>query len=217
METRRAPLPLVVLTMFALASTGGCNADDPDVNSPTPAAEEMSTSPGPAPAATAERPPTVDDDADRVPVEPESAPELQPEQVGNDTAAELIQPALESTSRLLAAPATLDVSGLTPLVSDEAFRQASAQAQEYAHQGWQQEGSPVVASAQLLEFDQDADPPRAVIEVCLDHSAVDIVNDAGESIVDENAPRRALTIFISEFRDNAWVVVDQTFPVDTSC
>jgi hypothetical protein len=151
------------------------------------------------------------------PVAAEGPSTLAPERVDDDTAAELVEPVVRADALLLSDPVALDTDGLASLAADEALLQVRATALEYEVLGWRQVGTPVVAFARVLEAELEADPPRVRVEVCLDHTDVDVVDDAGNSVVDPSASRRALNLFGLERRDGVWVVVDRDLPVDTDC
>lgn len=159
------------------------------------------------------------DDADRTsrPVEALPAAVLAPEAVDDESADELVVPVIETTSRLLSDPIGLDAAGLESVAADESLAQARAQTAEYSVMGWRQVGSPQVVSARVLELSESSEPPRVEVEVCLDHSAVDLLDASGRSMVNPDAPMRVLTIFVLEFRDGGWVATDQQFPVETTC
>lgn len=229
----RVARPLLIVSVVVLAA--GCDgadgrASDPATTTVTSADAVAVDSAGattagvPAsPSAPSSAPPddgereSEDDTAKEEPVEAVSPSELRPGEVDDGTAAELVEPLVDTSARLLADPSALDSDGLATLVAGEAMRQARATAQEYADLGWHQVGTPLVASASLVSLDADARPARARVEACLDHSAVDVVDAEGVSRVDPSAPRRVLNIFDLERRDGAWVVVDRTLPVDTDC
>lgn len=164
--------------------------------------------------------PASDSDAEAPtarPLHAQAPAELAPSDVVDERGDELVEPLIESTAELLADPAGLEASAMASVAAEEALAQVRSQTLEYSVLGWRQIGVPEVASARVLEVSESSDPPRVEVEVCLDHSATDIVDEAGQSVVDPEAPVRALTIFVLEFRDGAWVATDRQFPVETAC
>lgn len=224
---------MTVLAWCGLIALGGCNAEDSRsgevqanavasaVGDEVPAGTGASTGRDDSERTTGtpgdQGMPRDDEERTAMPVPAVPAADLAPAAVDDESAEDLVAPVIESTAALLADPLGLDVSGLEVLVSDEALAQTRAQTLEYSVMGWHQVGSPEVVSARVIEVSESEEPPRAEVEVCLDHTDVDILDESGLSIVDPTAQRRVLTIFILEYRDQAWVTIDRQFPVETAC
>ena len=94
-----------------------------------------------------------------------------------------------------------------------------AQAQEFASNGWQQSGSiKVVGEATISKLSTDGQPQVAVT-VCVDSSAVTVVDDSGASVL-AAAPqgtRKNLNIYTVQDVSGTWLVANHTFPNKTAC
>lgn len=192
--------------------TSTATAPDTSAGTQTPAdGEESAAADGDEGAAesTATAEPTV--------VE-ELAVTTPPEEVAEeDDADPLVTPYIEVSAEALAAPEDPDVDALTTVATGVALEGLQAQQLMFAESGLVLVGSPTVVSAVVQSVDREAEPPTAVVEVCLDQTDVDVMTTDGESVVDQSAPRRGLTTLTIQFVDERWVLAKQTFPVDTDC
>lgn len=78
----------------------------------------------------------------------------------------------------------------------------------YREQGWTQVGDPVDSVAAL-----DVGGDDAQITVCSDVSEVDVVDEAGESVITDDRLDQTLNAYVlerSEPAEHGWVVVDDT-------
>ncbi len=146
------------------------------------------------------------------------SPSAPPEQVTADEPADdLAKPLVEVSSEVLAAPQDADPDQIFSVAKGAALDSLTASVAEYSDRGWSQVGSPEVVATEVRSIAADATPPRAVLEVCLDYSNVDVVDDSGVSVVDAQAPRRVLNMFTMDYVEKRWVLVEQDLPVDTEC
>lgn len=146
------------------------------------------------------------------------APTVDPgDLVDDEPADDLAEPYVDTQSEVLSSPEDPDQDLLFSVAEGLALDSLQSAAAEYRERGWTQIGRPGVASTQVTASDPDAEPPRAVLDVCLDYADVDVVDTAGTSVVDSDAQDRVLNVFVMEYQDGRWVLVDQTFPDDTTC
>jgi hypothetical protein len=77
-------------------------------------------------------------------------------------------------------------------------------------------GSPTVSGLKVLRVDLDAQPPTAVVEACIDSSAVRIVDTRGRTVPQ---PRHARTReqFSLVWSGDRWLIDSQGFPDDPNC
>lgn len=222
MSASATPLPRVLLLRLAVSSClllglTGCSEGE---SSPAVGGSDPSV-PGATAAVTSTASPTDDTvetaAATGSPLPVRDASDVEPAAVDDASAPDLVEPLIEAGAELLGAPDEFDPTGLDTVAADTALAQARALAAEYAATGWRQVGTPVIDGVTVQEVDESSDPPRVTLDVCLDQSEVDVVDSDGVSMVDPDAPKRAINTYVLELRAGAWVVVDRTFPVDTGC
>lgn len=134
-----------------------------------------------------------------------------------EPADELAEPFVDTRSEVLSAPEDPDQDEVFSVAEGLALDTLQSTATEYRERGWTQTGRPVVVSTQVTDSDPNADPPQAVLDVCLDFAGVDVLDTAGTSVVDSEAQNRVLNVFEMEYQDGRWVLVEQTFGDDTTC
>lgn len=130
---------------------------------------------------------------------------------------ELAEPFVQVYAEALSTPEAPDQDALVTVAAGPALQELQALVQEFDDNGWSMVGTPEVVSSTVVSVDAEADPPSAVIEVCLDSSGVDVVDSSGTSQLDERAPQRALNIFTMDLVEGRWVLRERTFPVQTAC
>ncbi|WP_153392865.1 hypothetical protein [Ornithinicoccus halotolerans] len=243
--TQRGPrvVGVTLCLVLLVGCSGGGSEDAQDTAAPPEAATATATEdlapttvPDPAPAdadaatttAGTDMAPTTEGSAGHddstvtvtvtaPPSQPEAATAPPEELAESGPADELVTPAVVAQARALAAPEALDTEELADVTDDTMLDQIRAIASDYAMQGWTQVGVPQVVRSEIVDLNEQGDPPTARAEVCLDHSQVDIVDAEGESMRDPDAQMRVLTIYELEFTDDRWRVVRQTFPDETDC
>ena len=115
--------------------------------------------------------------------------------------------------------ATTPAIDFTQVAVGAALGALEAQAQEFASNGWQQSGAiTVVGKATTSKLPTDGQPQLAVT-VCLDSSAVTIVDNTGASVLAAAPPgtRKNLNTYIVQDVSGTWLVVNHTFPTETAC
>lgn len=226
----RGTLCLVVLMAGSLTA---CSADPDPADNPGSSDAAQGQSAADPGLSTAETPsgtdtseateePDASEDTATPSEEPEViagiAPDAPPAEINADESGEeIIEPFVEVNAEILATPEEPDLDKVVTVAAGPAQEQLRAALAEFADNGWVQEGAPSIVSSSVESIDPDADPPTAEVEVCLDHSGVDIVDTSGTSVVDPNAEQRILTTFTMHYLDDRWVLYQQSFDDDTEC
>ena len=141
----------------------------------------------------------------------------EPAQVDDEVASELVDPVVEVSSEALSVPSEVDWDAVVSATGGDLLADLEASVLEYTENGWTQEGSPELVDSALLEVDDEAEPPTARVEVCLDYAQVTRLDANGESLTDPDAEQRVRSVYAMEFVDGRWVAVAQTFEDDISC
>ena len=84
----------------------------------------------------------------------------------------------------------------------------------------QQIGESVVESAEVTEVNLEADSPYVLFRVCADFAAVDVVNEAGESIMSKSPDRSVYQIGVGndeEHTNGKWLVASEELLEEESC
>ncbi|OLT41882.1 hypothetical protein BJF86_02425 [Serinicoccus sp. CNJ-927] len=146
------------------------------------------------------------------------ASEVTPQQVAEDAdAGELVDPVVRVRSDALVTPDSVDWDEVVSVAGGGLLSDIEASVLEYTENGWTQEGTPELVSSTVLELDQQADPPTALVEVCLDHSAVRVLDANGQSLTDESAAQRVPSVLSLAFQDDRWIAVGQAFTDESTC
>lgn len=113
-------------------------------------------------------------------------------------------------------PAAID---FTAVAFGAALGELEAQNQEFSSNGWQQTGTVVVVGTATTSTQKRTGTPQVDVQVCLDSSAVQIVDDTGATVLKAEKPgtRRNLNIYAVQEVSGEWLVVNHTFPDDTHC
>lgn len=106
---------------------------------------------------------------------------------------------------------------LTGIATGALLGELEAVRAEYNNEGWSQIGAPEIVGLRVVQPPTTADPNDAVVEVCLDNSAVRIVDKNGVDVREPGSLQRVLNLYVLTFVDGRWVASDHTFPDDTTC
>ncbi len=109
-------------------------------------------------------------------------------------------------------------AALEQLAAGPALLELQSQADEIKANDWSLEGRAAVDDVKVVEA-LEAKDGRVRVEACIDSSAVVLTDQDGATIQPVVPPgtRRALNIYDLEKRDDAWIVVDHSFPDDADC
>lgn len=148
-----------------------------------------------------------------VPVEVPAAT-AAPAEVSADLAA-VVAPPMAGLNQALADPSvTVDLGGVA---SGTALTDLGSEQLEFQQQGLHQVGSIEVASAEVTQDDPAAAPPTLVVKVCLDRSAVRVLDANGKDVTNAAAQPRVLQIWTMQSVDGAWKLTDRTFADELAC
>lgn len=113
-------------------------------------------------------------------------------------------------------PAAVD---FTAVAYGVALGELEAQNQEFTSNGWQQSGTVVVVGTSTTTPLGDSGDEKIAVSVCLDSSAVQIVDNTGAAVLKAEKPgtRKNLNTYVVQNVSGAWLVVDHTFPDDPHC
>lgn len=212
-------------------TTGSPTPDDPTTSSPTP--DDPGTS-SPAPGDPSDGPssgPTPSDSPTSAsPASPGSPakPSAPATSGGTVTTAPGVLAEEEATELITIAIApqleqATTETALTDVLADIAIEgyaeELQAQWLELNSQGWSVTGAPTVATLEITALDDASDPVTAEVLVCIDSSAVQIVDADGKSVGDPDAAMaRALHRYtMIQADDGSWRVSSHAFPDNPEC
>lgn len=160
-------------------------------------------------------PPTPDPPRPLAPVTLPPSDMPPDEVVAGAEAAAIVEPPLAALEQALTAP---DVGVDFSQVADGiALNDLVAEADEYARDGVRQEGTFEVASATITDSTPTSEPPRIVVEVCLDRSNVKTVDTNGNDVSNPEALARVRQLWTMTFDAGQWKLVDRTFTDELEC
>jgi hypothetical protein len=185
------------------------------------AAIVLAVSGGPAadPAAGPAAGPSGSPTASGTPTPRPSAP-AEAEAPSGDTleqdTAEIVLAEYFDTVGTLSAPDDLEVA--SAVATGAALDEIESRLLEFEVQEWTLRGDTRLEDVTVLESDLDGTPPTATVSVCVDSSDVELLNTDGSAVPKvEGVSRRAINIYTLAFADDAWRVLDHTFPDDPTC
>lgn len=186
---------------------------------PAPAASQPAA-PAPAPAAPAAPAPVTGADVPALAID--NAQITVPVKT---TVAEFITKGSQISTDKIAAPVpgtprppAPDVD-FTAVAHGSALGELEAKNQEFAFNGWQQSGTvQVVGTASTTTSIKDG-AEQVSVTVCIDSSTVSVVDNTGATVLAADKPgtRKNLNTYIAQEVSGVWLVVEHTFPGDTSC
>lgn len=166
MVTNHPGARIVLTGVLAALVLAGCGTPNQATSpSPTPAQSTATSTPSQSPT------PTLSSD----------------EQAAVDTA----EAALALYDRLAADPMA-DVGELTTVARDSAYLTWARRLSDYRAQGWVKTGTTV---RELVGTSPGVDARQWIVTFCIDSSGVDVVDAAGDSVVDKSAPARTTGIY----------------------
>lgn len=226
MRSGRNIVIVAALGLSGLLALSGCQGPTEDA-APTGATEEGSAVDTPAPPGQNDEATSAADEeddnaepsgADVATPRPGVASEEALEDVAEGEAADaIITPVITEQHRALQAPAEPDWGAVVAVAGGSLLDSIDVAVMEYAELDWAQVGTPELVSSTVLELQEDATPPTAQVEICLDHSAVDVVDPDGVSVLDEKAETRVKSMLTLDYVDGRWVAIAQDFADELSC
>ncbi|MDI9629430.1 MAG: hypothetical protein QM286_12990 [Acidobacteriota bacterium] len=152
------------LVGLLLAGCGTANSNESPSQPPTPLSS--TSSPGLSPSAS-------------------QTPTLS---AGEQAAVDAAEAALTLYDQIAADP-TADIEQLTTVARDSAYLTWARRLAEYRAQGWVKTGTSV---RHLEATSPGTDARQWIVAFCIDSAGVDVVDAAGNSVVDQSAPSRSM-------------------------
>jgi hypothetical protein len=224
-------LAAVVLAQFNDEGGAAPDSSEPSPTSPKPGLSDTgseSTAGAPDTSTPSVLPSSVDSTApaeaiDPVPPEtfdPVSAPSAQ-------DATFSVTDFLERLPTAINAPASDDttvtrsaedvLANISDSVTGAMAEEVLATAAEFEAMGWTQSGTPEIVDVRVVRAPTPQEPLDAIVEVCLDSSNVQILDESGRNVRPADTPQRSLNIFVLRLVDGSWLVAERTFPADPDC
>jgi flagellar basal body-associated protein FliL len=147
--------------------------------------------------------------------QPSPAPSRATESLDAEAGTSAVEALLEAVAGVVNGEQALEA--LSPYATGALVEEYRVSAEEFANNGWRQEGTPVVVSSEVVSQDPAANPPTAVLQVCLDSSGVQVYDADGEPQRDLSSPQRSLNIFGLQLSDGSWKLASLTFPDQPDC
>lgn len=111
----------------------------------------------------------------------------------------------------------VDTSELKKHFADAALEEVSAELGEMSVNGWHVSGSPAVVGQPRARSTRHDGQDAREVSVCLDSSQVSVTDDQGNPVEAGTSRDRVMNLYTLVQKDGAWVVVDHSFPQNTSC
>lgn len=207
--SRRMQIAVVIIAALLLVIAASvivwwmtpADVDDAAPSSaPTPAQSE--------PAAPAQ---SASDDAQSAEPEPAHQPAAL---ISLDEAVAQADAALAAIADALADPASAVDEDLSSVLSGFALDEFNSQAEEWDKGGMYQSGRPVITDPSIIETAEDGS--YFVLEACVDSSGVQVFNEAGMDLRQDQTTRWLMDFtFVSV--EGAWKLDMQSFPDDPTC
>lgn len=109
--------------------------------------------------------------------------------------------------------------GLEAVATGFVAGEIEALASERKHMGYTQVGEATVTSVNVRSIDLAADPPAALLEVCIDTSDLDVLDPNGDSVADQlyRPDHPVMHLYGAVFLDGIWKVSTHEIPDGASC
>lgn len=129
-------------------------------------------------------------------------------------ATEIVSPPLAAMGQALKNP---DVPVEFEMVADgAALGDLRSEAEQHRQDSTQQRGEPTIVSATVISRDDEADPATVTVEMCLDRSAVTLVQADG-STLPAAEPTRVRQLWTMAPLDGEWKLLDRGFTDELEC
>lgn len=117
----------------------------------------------------------------------------------------------------LVSPQVTGAGAVEPVIGTDIFLdELAATAEQNRRHGVRVVGEPRIVTMRASRLDLEADPPSAVVVVCLDNSKVRIVDDNG-AVVQKQAHTHTRQRFALVRPGGTWLIASQGFPANPNC
>ncbi|MFC8302318.1 hypothetical protein ACFUCV_01380 [Specibacter sp. NPDC057265] len=214
-----APAVIVLAAGALVFATMGQGSGTEAPTTPSAPAPGSATAAAPAPAAaTSAAPTTAAPATSAAPAAPGAT--VPPSAIDNAAVTPPVKTAVASfitgTGQITAAPAAVDFAAVA---HGSALGELEAQQQEFASNGWQLSGTVNVFGAASTSTETRDGAEAVLVTVCLDSSSVAVTDQTGATVLAAGKPgtRKNLNTYVVQEVSGKWLVVEHTFPGDTSC
>jgi hypothetical protein len=148
---------------------------------------------------------------------PTPAP-LGDEAVATEAAAVSVESLVDATNEVLQR-ADGGTEGIESVATGFVEGEVQALAAERKQLGYTQVGEATVTSVNMRSIDLAAEPPVAVLEVCIDTSDLDVLDPNGNSVADQlyRPDHPVMHLYGAVFLDGLWKVSTHEIPDGASC
>lgn len=190
---RPAAVLAAILSILAAASCSAQSEKIADPSASTPASSATGASPTDSPTAG----------QDSV-----VASTVAPDQASEQLVGSLLVLAPEAEERN---------SELSQIATGALLEDLTIAAQEMSEEGLQVQGSASVVAVEVMEENLDAEPPSFVFRACVDSSAVQVIDDNGQAVANQQHPLRSWTWFTVVDEGGNWMLSAQSFRDEVDC
>jgi hypothetical protein len=203
-------LGVVVATLVAIAAVSAwALLHGGETASRASSASHSSDTPAPTPS------PTTKDMSTKVPA---AAPKLdaQQKQASTEASASLVRFLKDSAVALARKDGKAELGSLA---AGPALGEIQALAAQYKYEDITVSGSPKVLGSRVVSADVGAKPAKVTLALCLDNRSVTPRDAKGHSLVKNRSPAEQVVLNLYEVQrvQNDWLVVNHSFPADSSC
>jgi hypothetical protein len=186
------------------------------------------TSPAASPESSAEAavPPVDSGDDEEVPtapVTPLAVPTAEPQPLGDEAesveAADVAITAVIEASAEIAQRADGETDGVELIATGFVQGELQAMAEEREQLGYKQIGEAKITSVTTRAIDLTATPPTVILDVCIDASGIDVVDENGNSLKDRmyNPGGPVLHTYGAQYIDGLWKIATHEIPDSAPC
>lgn len=205
-------LAVVIATTLGLGAAFGWFGTSP-ASSPVNVAE---TAAPPVDSGDEEEDPTA-------PVTPLAVPPAEPQPLGDEAesaeAADVAITAVVEATAEIAQRADGDTDGIELIATGFVQGELQALAEEREQLGYKQIGEATITSVTTRAIDLTATPPTVILDVCIDASDIDVVDENGNSLKDRmyNPGGPVLHTYGAQYIDGLWKIATHEIPDSAPC
>lgn len=114
-------------------------------------------------------------------------------------------------------PPTPSADDFKTLAIGSALDAMVANSEDFANNGWHQEGVPEVVSVTVRDYRPSAKPEQVTLDVCIDASKVNVLTADGTVVKNGSEADRSLNIVTLVKSKGNWLISNESFPDDPAC
>ncbi|MET0714519.1 MAG: hypothetical protein ABWY57_06370 [Mycetocola sp.] len=164
-----------------------------------------------------------EEDDPEAPVTPLAVPPAEPQPLGDEAesaeAADVAITAVVEATAEIAQRADGDTEGIELITTGFVQGERQAMAEEREQLGYKQIGEATITSVTTREIDLTATPPTVILDVCIDASKIDVVDENGNSLKDRmyNPGGPVLHTYGAQYIDGLWKIATHEIPDSAPC